>query len=76
MMMFLTRLGERGQMIVTGDITQVDLPHAKISGLKQAVEVLRDVEGIKLFYFDHGDVVRHPLVGAIIQAYERYRGEG
>ena len=75
MMMFLTRLGDRGRMIVTGDITQVDLPHSKTSGLRQAVQVLRNVEGIKLFYFEHSDVVRHPLVGAIIEAYERYQAE-
>ncbi len=75
MMMFLTRLGDRARMTVTGDITQVDLPQARSSGLRQAIEVLRDVEGIKLFYFEQTDVVRHPLVGAIIEAYERYRAE-
>lgn len=72
MMMFLTRLGESSKMIITGDITQVDLPKAKISGLKQAIQVLHPVAGIKLFYFDHVDVVRHPLVSRIIQAYEHY----
>ncbi|MGA2051901.1 MAG: PhoH family protein [Opitutales bacterium] len=75
MMMFLTRLGDRSRMIVTGDITQVDLPRAKISGLKQAIQVLQGVPGIKLFYFDYADVVRHPLVAAIIQAYEAYHSE-
>ncbi|MGJ3241694.1 MAG: PhoH family protein [Opitutales bacterium] len=72
MMMFLTRLGENGRMIVTGDITQVDLPRSRNSGLKQAVHILSQVEGIKVFYFDDGDVVRHPLVQRIIHAYERY----
>lgn len=73
MMMFLTRLGEGGKMIVTGDITQIDLPRSKQSGLKQAVRILSQVEGIKVFYFDDTDVVRHPLVQRIINAYERYK---
>lgn len=71
MMMFLTRLGENSKMIVTGDITQVDLPRSKMSGLKQAVQILANIKGIKLFYFDAMDVVRHPLVSRIIQAYEK-----
>jgi phosphate starvation-inducible PhoH-like protein len=75
MVMFLTRLGDRSRMIITGDITQVDLPRAKTSGLKQAIQVLQGVEGIKLFYFDVGDVVRHPLVSAIIKAYDAFRAE-
>jgi phosphate starvation-inducible protein PhoH and related proteins len=75
MMMFLTRLGERSRMIVTGDITQVDLPRAKTSGLKQAIQVLQRVSGIKFFYFEYADVVRHPLVSAIIQAYEAFHAE-
>jgi len=69
MMMFLTRLGENSVMIVTGDITQVDLPRNKRSGLKGAAEILADIEGIKIFYFEKGDVVRHPLVTKIIEAY-------
>ena len=72
MMMFLTRLGEGSRMVITGDITQVDLPRAQKSGLKQAVEILATVDGIKLFYFDHADVVRHPLVSRIIHAYETH----
>jgi phosphate starvation-inducible PhoH-like protein len=72
MMMFLTRLGEKSRIIVTGDITQVDLPKSKISGLKQAIQALGKVKGIKFFYFDEGDVVRHPLVRAIIAGYEHY----
>lgn len=71
MMMFLTRLGEGSKMIITGDITQVDLPRSKMSGLKQAVQILANIKGIKLFYFDAMDVVRHPLVSRIIQAYEK-----
>ncbi len=70
MMMFLTRLGENSRMIVTGDITQIDLPKNKKSGLKGALEILGGIDGIKLFYFDAGDVVRHPLVTKIVAAYE------
>lgn len=72
MMMFLTRLGENSRMIITGDITQVDLPKSKLSGLKQAVEILNKVQGVKLFYFESSDVVRHPLVQRIIEAYEHH----
>lgn len=72
MMMFLTRLGENSKMIITGDITQIDLPKAKVSGLKQAIHILNQVDGVKLFYFEHTDVVRHPLVSRIIQAYENH----
>ena len=75
MMMFLTRLGDESKMIITGDITQVDLPRAKRSGLKQAVTILSKIEGIKLFYFEHADIVRHPLVSQIIQAYEKHAME-
>jgi len=75
MVMFLTRLGDRSRMIITGDITQVDLPRSKTSGLKQAIQVLQGVEGIKLFYFDVVDVVRHPLVAAIIKAYDAFRSD-
>jgi phosphate starvation-inducible PhoH-like protein len=70
MMMFLTRLGENSRMIITGDITQIDLPRNKKSGLKSAMEILKGIEGIKLFHFEPGDVVRHRLVTQIIQAYE------
>lgn len=73
MMMFLTRLGEGSRMIITGDITQIDLPRTKQSGLKQAVRILNRVSGIKVFYFDDIDVVRHPLVQKIIKAYEQYK---
>jgi len=75
MVMFLTRLGDRSRMLITGDITQVDLPRSKTSGLKQAIQVLQGVEGIKLFYFDTVDVVRHPLVAAIIKAYDAFHAD-
>ena len=69
MMMFLTRLGDGSRMVVTGDVTQTDLPRNKQSGLKEATRVLKDIERIRLFYFDGQDVVRHPLVQDIINAY-------
>jgi len=69
MMMFLTRLGDGSRMVITGDITQVDLPRSKQSGLKEAARILKDIERIRLFYFDGQDVVRHPLVQDIINAY-------
>jgi phosphate starvation-inducible PhoH-like protein len=69
MMMFLTRLGDGSRMVITGDITQTDLPRNKQSGLKEATRVLKDIERIRLFYFDGQDVVRHPLVQDIINAY-------
>ena len=69
MMMFLTRLGDGSRMVVTGDITQTDLPRNKQSGLKEATRVLKDIKRIHIFYFDGLDVVRHPLVQDIINAY-------
>jgi phosphate starvation-inducible PhoH-like protein len=69
MMMFLTRLGDGSKMIVTGDITQIDLPRSKASGLVQARRILADVPGIEVFHFGPGDVVRHPLVLRILEAY-------
>lgn len=71
MKMFLTRLGENSRMIITGDATQIDLPRSKMSGLKSAMKILDGIDGIKLFYFEAGDVVRHRLVTKIIEAYER-----
>lgn len=71
MMMFLTRLGDGSRMVVTGDITQIDLPRTKQSGLKEATRILKDIERICLFYFGGQDVVRHPLVQDIINAYAR-----
>ena len=73
MMMFLTRLGEGSRMVVTGDITQIDLPRAKQSGLLEVQRILRDIEGIEFHHFSGADVVRHPLVLKIIEAYERYQ---
>jgi phosphate starvation-inducible PhoH-like protein len=75
MKMFLTRLGYDSKAVVTGDVTQIDLPAEKRSGLVEAIEVLRGVEGIGFMYFSEEDVVRHPLVQSIIRAYER-RGGG
>ena len=73
MMMFLTRLGEDSKMVVTGDITQIDLPRSKQSGLLEVQRILRDVPGIEFHQFSGADVVRHPLVLKIIEAYERYK---
>jgi phosphate starvation-inducible PhoH-like protein len=73
MMMFLTRLGEGSRMVVTGDITQIDLPRAKQSGLLEVQHILRNIEGIEFHQFSGADVVRHPLVLKIIEAYERYQ---
>ncbi|MEM8867791.1 MAG: PhoH family protein [Verrucomicrobiota bacterium] len=75
MMMFLTRLGDGSRMVITGDITQIDLPRSKKSGLKEATRVLRAVNGVELFYFDGQDVVRHPLVQNIINAYAQHSTE-
>jgi phosphate starvation-inducible PhoH-like protein len=76
MMMFLTRLGDNSRMVVTGDITQIDLPKKKESGLLQITQILTHIPEIELFYFESFDVVRHPLVQKIIEAYEQYRSEG
>lgn len=73
MLMFLTRLGNSSKMVITGDITQIDLPHSKKSGLKQAIQVLRSVSQIQIFHFENHDVVRHPLVQKIITAYEKHQ---
>lgn len=73
MMMFLTRLGDESRMIITGDITQIDLPRAKVSGLVQAPRILRNIPGIDFHHFTASDVVRHPLVQKIIEAYEQAR---
>jgi len=72
MKMILTRQGFNAKMVVTGDVTQIDLPAGKKSGLLNAEEVLRGVEGISFVYFDERDVVRHALVQRIVKAYERY----
>ena len=74
MKMFVTRLGFNSKAVITGDVTQIDLPNANRSGLVEAVEILGKVEGIHFCYFDEGDVVRHHLVQRIIRAYEDYKG--
>ncbi len=75
MKMFLTRMGEGSKVVVTGDITQIDLPEGKKSGLKHALRVLKDVEGISICKLTDKDVVRHPLVMRIVRAYEKADGE-
>ncbi len=70
--MFLTRVGFGSTAVVTGDVTQIDLPSEKMSGLRQVLEVLKDIEGISFTFFDARDVVRHPLVQRIVCAYEAY----
>lgn len=72
MKMFLTRLGENSKAVVTGDVTQIDLPYGVTSGLIEATEILKDVEGISVMQFTDADVVRHPLVGEIVRAYEKH----
>lgn len=71
MKMFLTRLGFGSKAVITGDLTQIDLPKGKVSGLKDAVRVLQGVEGIAFCFMKEGDVVRHPLVRRIIRAYDQ-----
>src|SRR6266446_3771328 len=75
MKMFLTRLGYNSKAVITGDITQIDLPSGKLSGLKEARTVLANTPGIKFVYFNERDVVRHRLVQAIITAYDAFSGE-
>ncbi|NND65813.1 MAG: PhoH family protein, partial [Gammaproteobacteria bacterium] len=70
MKMFLTRIGFNSCAVVTGDVTQIDLPNSKQSGLRHATEILRDVDGITFNFFGPQDVVRHPLVKRIIKAYQ------
>jgi phosphate starvation-inducible protein PhoH and related proteins len=74
MKMFVTRLGFNSKAVITGDITQIDLPNANRSGLLEAIDVLGKVEGIRFCHFDEGDVVRHHLVQRIIRAYDEYKG--
>ncbi len=71
MKMFLTRIGFGSTVVVTGDVTQVDLPHGSLSGLRHVIEVLKDVKGISFTFFLSQDVVRHPLVQLIVQAYSQ-----
>ena len=72
MKMFLTRFGFGSKMVITGDITQVDLPFGKTSGLKDAAKILKDVPGIDIIKFSDHDVVRHEIVGSIIKAYNKF----
>ena len=71
MKMFLTRFGERSRMVVTGDLSQIDLPRGQRSGLRDAIEVLSGVDGVGFVSFTDNDVVRHPLVTRIVRAYDR-----
>ncbi len=75
MKMFLTRLGEGARMVITGDLSQIDLPAGVASGLKHAVDILEDVEGVRVVRFDETDIVRHPLVGRIVEAYDAHEAE-
>jgi phosphate starvation-inducible protein PhoH and related proteins len=76
MKMFLTRLGPESKAVITGDITQIDLPDAVASGLVEALRILSDVQGIEMYYLTERDVVRHRLVQSIIEAYEAKGGSG
>ena len=76
MKMFLTRLGFGSKAVVTGDVTQIDLPPGRISGLIEALKVVADVPGIGTVHFDDRDVVRHALVQQIVKAYENYNTRG
>jgi phosphate starvation-inducible PhoH-like protein len=72
MKMFLTRIGMRSKAVITGDVTQIDLPFGKNSGLVEAKNILGDIEGLAFCYFNENDVVRHHLVRLIIKAYQRH----
>lgn len=73
--MFLTRMGMNSKFIVTGDITQIDLPRKRDSGLVMAMEILEDIEGISIISFDEGDILRHKLVKDIVKAYDEHGQE-
>tara|TARA_B100000700_G_C15003189_1_gene837291 strand:- start:302 stop:1291 length:990 start_codon:yes stop_codon:yes gene_type:complete len=72
MKMLLTRLGEGSKMVITGDLTQVDLPAGQISGLSHSIDILNKIKGIEILKLDVSDIVRHPIVSKIIDAYEKY----
>ena len=79
--MFVTRLGFNSKAVITGDVTQIDLPGARRSGLLEAMDILGKVQGLAFVHFNEGDVVRHHLVQRIIRAYDEYKqgdqaGEG
>ena len=73
MKMFLTRMGFGSKSVVNGDVTQIDLPPEKASGLKHAIEVLSEIEKISIINFDHKDIVRHRIVQKIVEAYEKFK---
>jgi phosphate starvation-inducible protein PhoH and related proteins len=73
MKMFVTRLGFNSKAVITGDITQIDLPNARRSGLLEAADVLKGVDGLAFVHFDEADVVRHHLVQRIIRAYDEHK---
>jgi phosphate starvation-inducible PhoH-like protein len=73
MKMFVTRLGFNSKAVITGDITQIDLPNARRSGLVEAMDVLKNVEGLAFVHFDETDVVRHHLVQRIVRAYDEHK---
>ncbi len=72
MKMYLTRLGYNSKTVITGDITQIDLPAGRISGLVESVDILKNIKGIQFIYFSEKDVVRHQLVQEIVKAYEKH----
>jgi phosphate starvation-inducible PhoH-like protein len=74
MKMFLTRLGMGSKAVITGDITQIDLPQDKRSGLVESIDLLKDIQDIRFVFFSNRDVIRHRLVQEIIQAYEKAEG--
>ena len=76
MKMFLTRIGFNSRAVITGDITQIDLPQGKTSGLRHVIDILKDENGISFTFFNSRDVVRHPLVARILNAYERNETNG
>jgi phosphate starvation-inducible PhoH-like protein len=75
MKIFLTRIGYNTKAVITGDITQIDLPTGKLSGLIEARNVISGVEGVSFIHFNEKDVVRHPLVQRIVRAYEAYTAQ-
>jgi phosphate starvation-inducible PhoH-like protein len=72
MKMFLTRIGFNSTAVITGDITQVDLPKGKLSGLRHVIDILSETPDISFTFFDTFDVVRHPLVQKVVEAYQKY----
>src|SRR5438477_11245557 len=73
MKMFVTRLGFNSKAVITGDVTQIDLPNARRSGLLEDSDVLKNVQGLSFVYFDEADVVRHHLVQRIVRAYDEHK---